>query len=49
MLKRKMINRLVEWKNGKNRLALLVKGARQEGKTFIVREFARANYIKNRA
>jgi predicted AAA+ superfamily ATPase len=44
MLKRKMINRLVEWKNGKNRLALLVKGARQVGKTFIVREFARANY-----
>jgi len=44
MLKRKMINRLVDWKNGKNRLALLVKGARQVGKTFIVREFARANY-----
>jgi len=44
MLKRKMQNRLVEWKNGENKLALLVKGARQVGKTFIIREFGRANY-----
>jgi len=44
MLKRKMINRLVEWKNSKKRLALLIRGARQVGKTFIVREFARAHY-----
>jgi len=44
MLKRKMMARLAEWKNSKNRLALLIKGARQVGKTFIIREFARANY-----
>ncbi|MCL2712727.1 MAG: AAA family ATPase [Methanomassiliicoccaceae archaeon] len=44
MLKRKILDRLLEWKNGKNRLALLIKGARQVGKTFIVREFGKENY-----
>ncbi|MCL2196754.1 MAG: AAA family ATPase [Treponema sp.] len=44
MLKRKMINRLIGWKNIKNKPALLIKGARQVGKTFIIREFAKANY-----
>ncbi|MCL2150319.1 MAG: AAA family ATPase [Dehalococcoidia bacterium] len=44
MLKRKIINRLAEWKAGPNKLALLIKGARQVGKTFIVREFGKANY-----
>ena len=44
MLKRKMLERLIEWKEGKNKLALLVKGARQVGKTFIIREFGKANY-----
>jgi len=44
MLKRKMINRLIEWKNSPNKLALLVKGARQVGKTYIIREFGRTNY-----
>lgn len=52
MLKRKMMNRLIEWKNDQNkhaarsaaRRALLVKGARQVGKTFIIREFAKAHY-----
>jgi len=44
MLKRKVLDRLVEWKNDKNKLALLVKGARQVGKTFIIREFGKAHY-----
>ena len=44
MLKRKMLESLIEWKKGKNKLALLVKGARQVGKTFIIREFGKANY-----
>src|SRR5215510_5706156 len=44
MLKRKIMDQLLEWKAGKNRLALLIKGARQVGKTFIVREFGKANY-----
>jgi len=34
----------MEWKNNTNKAALLVKGARQVGKTTSVREFGRANY-----
>ena len=44
MLKRKIIGELCEWKNNPDRLTLLIKGARQVGKTFIVREFAKENY-----
>lgn len=44
MLKRKIINKLVEWKNGCSNKALLIKGARQVGKTTIIRQFAQANY-----
>jgi len=44
MLKRKMIDRLIAWKNSQNKPALLIKGARQVGKTFIIREFGKANY-----
>ena len=46
MLKRKILDRLIEWKHNKNKLALLIKGARQVGKTYIVREFGKA-YYKN--
>jgi len=35
---------LVEWKNKKRTECLLVKGARQVGKTFIIREFGKQNY-----
>jgi len=44
MLNRNMMNRLIQWKNSQNKRALLIKGARQVGKTFIVREFAKAHY-----
>jgi len=44
MLRRKILTRLTEWKNNRNKVALLVKGARQVGKTTSVREFGRANY-----
>ena len=44
MLKRKILNELLEWKNNPARLTLLIKGARQVGKTFIVREFAKVHY-----
>jgi len=44
MLKRKILDHLIRWKKGKNRSALLIKGARQVGKTFIIREFGRSNY-----
>ncbi len=37
---------LLEWKNSANRRPLLVYGARQVGKTWLVREFAKANYAQ---
>lgn len=46
MLKRKVINELLEWKNNHNNKCLLVIGARQIGKTYIIREFAKENYDK---
>lgn len=44
MLKRKFIETLKQWKNTKKRECLLVNGARQVGKTFIVDLFGRENY-----
>ena len=44
MLKRKILDDLSLWKRREDKLCLLVKGARQVGKTFIIDEFARANY-----
>lgn len=44
MLERKIVSRLKEWKNSVHRKALLVKGARQVGKTTIIRSFGKANY-----
>ncbi len=44
MLKRKIINKLNEWKKNTVNKALLIRGARQVGKTTIVRQFAKANY-----
>lgn len=40
MLKRKAMDRLEEWYRTRTKQALLVTGARQVGKTFLVREFA---------
>ena len=42
MLKRKMLEKLFFWKKNKSKSALLLSGARQVGKTFIVREFAKS-------
>lgn len=47
MLKRKITIDLINWKNSDNRKALIIEGARQVGKTYIVREFAKAEYSKN--
>ncbi len=44
MLKRKIYSDLLNWKSKKNQDCLLIKGARQIGKSFIVREFAKGNY-----
>lgn len=44
MLKRKMYQTLLDWKANHQRECLLVKGARQIGKTFIIDYFGRENY-----
>lgn len=44
MLKRKIEQSLINWKNTENHKPLIVKGCRQCGKTFSVLEFARRNY-----
>lgn len=44
MLKRKMYSKLETWKQASQRKVLVLLGARQTGKTFIVREFAKMNY-----
>ena len=43
-LKREFYNTLKDWKRTKGRECLLVKGARQIGKTFIIEKFGRENY-----
>ena len=44
MLKRKILNELGVWYNNPNKKALLLKGARQVGKTTTVRELAKRHY-----
>ena len=44
MLKRKFYDKLLNWKNRNDHTCLLVKGARQIGKTFIIDLFGRENY-----
>ena len=43
-LKRKFYDYLLSWKAEKSRQCLLVNGARQIGKTFIIEKFGRENY-----
>lgn len=43
-MKRKITGQLIEWKNSSARKPLILNGARQVGKTFILREFGRENY-----
>ena len=44
MLKRKIEQVLINWKNTPNHSPLIIKGCRQCGKTFSVRDFAKKNY-----
>ena len=43
-LKRKFYDQLLKWKQSKHQECLLVKGARQIGKTFIIEKFGREQY-----
>lgn len=44
MLKRKITKTLMDWKNEENKQCLLIRGARQVGKTFIIEQFCKENY-----
>ena len=41
---RKIMQSLIEWKNNKNRKPLILRGARQVGKTYIIKQFGKENY-----
>lgn len=43
-MKREIIEDLIKWKNSKNRKPLIINGARQVGKTYIIKEFGKKYY-----
>lgn len=43
-MRRYIKDKLIEWKNRENRKPLILKGARQVGKTYILKEFGEENY-----
>ena len=45
-MQRIVLQKFIEWKNKTDRKPLIVNGARQVGKTWLLREFAKAEYIK---
>ena len=44
MLKRKILDKLLEWKSNKDKKSLIIEGARQVGKTFIINFFGNNYY-----
>ena len=45
-MEREIIKKLIEWKNSKTRKPLIIHGARQVGKTYIIKEFGK-NFYEN--
>lgn len=45
-MKRKIFKELVVWKNKSGRKPLIIKGARQVGKTYILKDFGKKEFIK---
>ena len=43
-MQRFIMDKLIKWKNSKTRKPLILKGARQVGKTYILRQFGNENY-----
>ena len=43
MLKRKILDKLLEWKSNKDKKSLIIEGARQVGKTFVINFFNAGN------
>lgn len=43
---REAVNKLIKWKQSKNRMPLIIRGARQVGKTWLMKEFGKNYYEK---
>lgn len=43
-MERKFYQNLLYWKNSQNKLPLMIIGARQVGKTYLIKEFAQKEY-----
>lgn len=43
-MKRKLMSRLLDWKNKTDRMPLIVNGARQVGKTYLIKQFGELNF-----
>ena len=41
---RKIMGELIKWKKDKDRKPLILRGARQVGKTYILKQFGKENY-----
>ena len=48
-MKREMYNKLLSWKNNLNKKPLIIYGARQVGKTYLINEFGKENYEYTKA
>lgn len=46
-MKRLALQTLVDWKNKKNRKPLIINGARQVGKTWLMEEFGKNYYTRS--
>jgi len=46
-MKREIIQLFIEWRNRKNRKPLIVRGARQVGKTYAINEFANDEFVNS--
>ena len=45
-MERNLLNKLLEWKEMPNRKPLIIRGARQTGKTWLMREFGKKAFKK---
>ena len=43
-MRRQALQQLMEWKNNSNKKPLIIRGARQVGKTWLIKEFAKTQY-----
>jgi len=43
-MQRELLQNLINWKNKDDRKPLIIRGARQVGKTWLMKEFGKAHY-----